>query len=112
MSHNRKAGRPRGSKACPVDVVIVQPASTCRRCGSARRVPYWNPRTHEANGTKTTWRRTRCLDCHQVRDDKTIEKIRPDELNTPPPPRQPLPPPANPADCNLLLQGNADPAAE
>ena len=74
----KKRGRPRGSKSKTVESVIVEP-SKCTKCGSSRRSNYLNKRTLDLNGlrpdgtvyTSVTWRRTKCLDCGQMRDDKT-----------------------------------------
>lgn len=74
----KKRGRPPGSKSKTVESVIVEP-SKCTKCGSSRRSNYLNKRTLDLNGlrpdgtvyTSVTWRRTKCLDCGQMRDDKT-----------------------------------------
>jgi hypothetical protein len=72
------ADPPPAKKEVPVIEVAL---SSCKSCGSTRRSQYVNRREHEYSGTtsdgrpytKVVWRRTRCLDCGQVRDDKTYE---------------------------------------
>jgi hypothetical protein len=77
----KKRGRPRGSKSKTIETVVVEP-SKCRVCGSANRSKYINKRTLDLLGqrpdgtvyTSVTWRRTKCLDCGQMRDDKTYNE--------------------------------------
>ena len=80
----RGPGRPKGSKQTVPDFVNVEP-SRCKRCGSTRRSDYYG-KTEQAfrgehNGrpfTHIVRRRTRCLDCGQLRIDRAYES-RPDE---------------------------------
>ena len=80
----RPRGRPRGTKNLQAVVITVQP-SRCPRCGSTRRSEYWGKTVQEYAGidpegrpyTHIIRRRCRCLDCGQVRIDKTYEN-RPD----------------------------------
>ncbi len=66
-----------GKKRTPIQEIAV---SRCG-CGSTRRAPYSNVRTHDCPGetpdgvaySRVVWRRTRCLDCGQARDDKSFE---------------------------------------
>ena len=75
----RRPGRPKGSTNTDADVVHVEP-SRCRRCGSTRRGDYYG-KTEQAfcgkhNGqpfTHIVRRRTKCLDCGQVRIDRAYE---------------------------------------
>ena len=76
----KKAGRPKGSANKVVDTLEVD-ASRCGRCGSTRRTKYTNHRKISISGVtrsgriydKVVWRRTKCLNCGQWRDDKTFE---------------------------------------
>jgi len=61
---------------------IVQQVAVSRcPCGSMRRAPYSNVQTLDYAGetrdgvaySQVVWRRTRCLDCGQVRVDKSFE---------------------------------------
>ena len=80
----RRPGRPKGSTNANPDVNIVEP-SRCRRCGSTRRGDYYG-KTEQAfrgehNGQPFTHivpRRTKYLDCGQLRVDRTYEN-RPEE---------------------------------
>lgn len=70
---------PSGDAAGGVPVNSVE-ISRCPKCGSPERAHYANKRVLEASGVKdgrpyarVVWRRTRCLACGQVRDDKTFE---------------------------------------
>ena len=75
----KRPGRPKGSGHPPADVITVDP-SRCRRCGSTRRSDYYG-KTEQAfrgehNGqpfTHIVRRRTRCLDCGQLRVDRAYE---------------------------------------
>lgn len=77
----RRPGRPAGSTTKEVPVATVA-TSSCAKCGSTKRSAYFNRRTIEnagrtADGTpykRIVWRRTKCLSCGQVRDDRTFEK--------------------------------------
>jgi predicted Zn-ribbon and HTH transcriptional regulator len=61
-------------------VNLVEP-SACRVCGSTDRAAYHNVRTLDFPGetpdgrkyTRVVFRRTKCLACGQVRDDKSLE---------------------------------------
>lgn len=65
-------GRPAGSKNEPCDMVEAS-VTTCRKCGSTKRTPYFpNPR-RPVNGV--VWRKCRCLECRQVRIDVYREQI-------------------------------------
>ncbi len=65
-------GRPTGSKNADVKVVVVQ-VTACPRCNSTKRAPYYNRRSLKTAGQIVVWRRTKCLECGQVRDDKHSE---------------------------------------
>lgn len=73
-----KRGRPKGSKNKSVPTIDVV-KSVCPTCGSSKRSPYFNKREKcfigvDRDGNvfeKVTWRRTKCLDCGQHRDDRT-----------------------------------------
>ena len=75
----RRPGRPKGSTNADPDVNTVEP-SRCKRCGSTRRGDYYG-KTEQAfqgvqNGlpfTHIVRRRTKCLDCGQVRIDRAYE---------------------------------------
>ena len=62
-------------------VTATMVSSHCPSCGSLQREPYHNVRTLDFAGiapdgrpfTRVVWRRTRCRDCGQARDDKTFE---------------------------------------
>jgi hypothetical protein len=62
----------------PVNIVE---RSRCKKCGSVNRAPYFNVRRLDYAGVtpdgrtykQVVWRRTRCLDCGQYRDDKSYE---------------------------------------
>ena len=69
-----RVGRPKGAKSEPADTVIIEP-SRCKRCNSAARSPYYNKTVRIIAGKRLTWRRCRCLDCHQLRVDKVIEDV-------------------------------------
>jgi hypothetical protein len=79
-------GRPLGSKNLVVDEVRLE-LTRCKKCGSANRGKYLNRRVHlwsgkDANGrpyTRIVRRRTKCLDCGQLRDD--TEYLADDERN-------------------------------
>ena len=75
-------GRPAGSKNRQVDQVDAPPPTACPKCQSTKRTAYFNPRTVEASGidqktgqvyTSVTFRRTRCCDCGQFRDDRFLQ---------------------------------------
>jgi predicted Zn-ribbon and HTH transcriptional regulator len=61
-------------------VNLVQP-SACRVCGSTDRAAYHNVRALDFPGetpdgrkySRVVFRRTKCLACGQVRDDKSLE---------------------------------------
>ena len=75
-----KKGRPKGAGNRQVDEV-ESPATACVKCGSTRRGTYFNRRTLDVAGvcfltkkpyTSIIIRRTKCLDCGQHRDDRTL----------------------------------------
>jgi len=76
---SRRPGRPKGSTNADADVITVEP-SRCKRCGSTRRGDYYG-RTEQAfqgvqDGlpfTHIVRRRTKCLDCRQLRIDRAYE---------------------------------------
>lgn len=77
MSEKNK-GRPKGSPnvAAVVDVQLSQ----CPRCESTRRSEYLDRHLQEYSGTtmgrkynRIVRRRTRCLDCGQLRIDRAFE---------------------------------------
>jgi len=84
---SRGPGRPKGSTNADADVITVEP-SRCRRCGSTRRSDYYG-KTEQAfrgehNGqpfTHIVRRRTKCLDCGQLRVDRAYEN-RPQKNNS------------------------------
>lgn len=49
--------------------------SKCPKCQSTRRAPYHNTRTLKLATKKVVWRHTKCLDCGQVRVDKSEESL-------------------------------------
>ena len=61
--------------------VDVQAPTQCPKCGGARRAPYWGRQEQKYGGTtsegrvyrRIVRRRTRCLDCGQVRIDRNYE---------------------------------------
>jgi hypothetical protein len=72
-------GRPKGSPN--VDQVVTLEASRCPKCGSTRRSEYLDRTVQEYEGltsdgrpyNRIVRRRTRCLDCEQLRIDRTLE---------------------------------------
>lgn len=67
----KRRGRPRGAKT-ERPPVVEHELTTCPRCSSTNRSAYFNHREHVIDGKRHVWRRTRCEDCGQLRDDKTI----------------------------------------
>jgi predicted Zn-ribbon and HTH transcriptional regulator len=76
----KSKGRPKGSPNREIDQVDA-PASTCPKCGSTKRGPYFNRRdlpyagTCQATGqvyTSIVIRRCECSDCGQFRDDRQL----------------------------------------
>jgi hypothetical protein len=76
------AGRPHGSRPeMDPPVVEAQPPSACPSCGGTRRSEYWGKHIQDYAGLRPDGRpyrvivrrRARCLDCGQVRIDKTYE---------------------------------------
>lgn len=65
------------TRSAAMPIVDAEP-TRCPRCGSAERDGYHNVRTQDYGGTtpdgrtyqRTTWRRTRCRGCGQVRIDR------------------------------------------
>ena len=79
-----KKGRPKGAKnGHPDHVDAGLEVTRCRQCGSERRSEYHNKREEDVGGlekdgvayNRVTWRRTKCLDCGQVRDDITRDFV-------------------------------------
>lgn len=77
----KDAGRPEGSKNKSYDQATANP-SRCRPCGSTERAPYMgSPVEHKITGvdlqghhyTHVVFRRTKCLNCGQVRTDRSYE---------------------------------------
>lgn len=73
-------GRPKGSANRDVELVDA-PVSTCFKCGSTQRGPYFNKRVLDVAGkcfltqkhyTSIIIRRCECLDCGQFRDDRQL----------------------------------------
>lgn len=82
-TESKTAGRPRGSRTQPRDVVPVQP-SRCKRCGSTEREPYSQTTTRNIRGRNletgalynvVKWSRTRCKSCGQARVDQVFELV-------------------------------------
>lgn len=79
----KKAGRPAGRRNHVVAHATAQ-VTRCPKCGSTERLPYWLKREKAIAGvdaagqpfTHVVWRRTRCADCGQVRDDRHVENRR------------------------------------
>ena len=76
---SRGPGRPKGSTNADADVITVEP-SRCKRCGSTRRGDYYGKTEQAFQGvqdglpfTHIVRRRTKCLDCGQVRIDRAYE---------------------------------------
>lgn len=46
--------------------------SRCRKCSSTRRSDYTSTRTVKANGCTVIFQTCRCLECGQVRTDKSV----------------------------------------
>jgi len=89
-----RRGRPKGAKTEARPTVEVG-ISKCRACGCTDRSAYTNIRTANISGSHPTfglyttivWKRCRCLQCGQARDDKVY--LRPtgdDQQLTPPDP--------------------------
>lgn len=80
-TQQKTPGRPAGSPNEQA-VQTTVPISRCPKCGSTERVPYYNRRERAISGvtpdghpyTHVVWRRTRCENCGQVRDDRTYEQ--------------------------------------
>lgn len=79
-AEQRGRGRPKGSANREVDVVD-SPVTSCQKCGGTRRAPYFNLRMIPTTGidrvtgqvyVAVEYRRTKCLDCGQHRDDRTL----------------------------------------
>ena len=78
-SKRSRAGRPAGAatnKKAPVDGAKTR----CQSCGSTEREPYFGTIEHSIEGirdgqpyTHVVWRRTRCRDCSQIRQDRFFE---------------------------------------
>lgn len=73
-----RKGRPRGAANAQVEQADGQ-LTSCGKCGSTKREPYFNRRdvdvagVHAVTGrpyTQIVIRRTRCGDCGQARDDR------------------------------------------
>ena len=79
----RKRGRPAGAKTGNYEAAETV-ATQCPKCGSSNRTPYFGTVEREIDGMKdgqtfthVVWRRTKCVDCGQLRQDRTYEN-RPD----------------------------------
>ena len=72
-------GRPKGSPN--VQAVVDVELSRCPTCGSTRRSEYLDRQVQQHSGVRSDGthynrivrRRTRCLDCAQMRIDRTLE---------------------------------------
>ena len=77
---NKTAGRPAGQPNHEVAHATAV-VTACPKCGSTEREPYYNRRElrcdiAQRSGeqfTHVVWRRTKCLACGQVRDDRHLE---------------------------------------
>jgi len=85
----RARGRPKGSTNAEADVITVEP-SRCRRCGSTRRSEYYGKAEQAFHGVHNgrlfahiARRRTKRVDCGQLRIDRTYEN-RPRRNNSDP----------------------------
>lgn len=75
-SSGKRRGRPAGSRNEVPAVIVIEP-SRCPACGSLSRSEYWGRSVEKYDGMhngrrfrKIIRRRTRCLDCGQLRIDK------------------------------------------
>ena len=74
----KKRGRPKGKGNAQVQTVDVR-LSRCNKGGSTERSKYYQKRELALTGinqdgeiyNRVIWRRTRCLECDQIRDDRT-----------------------------------------
>jgi hypothetical protein len=81
QSEKRNVEAPPAPQKSAEKITCVLPLSCCPSCGSAKREDYHNVRRLPFGGitpdgrayTHVIWRRTRCLDCGQARDDKSFE---------------------------------------
>lgn len=78
----RRPAKKKGVEEKPFTTHIerYEPRTTCSKCGSAKRSEYFNARevayAGEIDGfayTHIVTRRTRCLKCSQVREDRSYE---------------------------------------
>lgn len=74
-----KAGRPTGAKTNKAPPVTGE-KTRCPACGSTDRDPYFATVEHAIEGirdgrphTHIVWRRTKCRDCGQIRQDRCYE---------------------------------------
>ena len=82
-TRGKRKGRPPGATNKTIRTVTLE-RTTCPRCGSVERVPYYNIRRSRIAGHTLagriyegiTWRRTRCTDCDQHRDDREFHYIK------------------------------------
>ena len=77
----KKPGRKPGTPNREYDQVVTYPGR-CKRCGSTNRSPYFGDKIeHAVTGIDpagnpydtVVWRRTKCLDCGQVRKEMSYE---------------------------------------
>ena len=74
-----RPGRPKGSKGGTIETITVEP-SRCPLCGSTRRSDYYGKTEQAFRGehhgqpfTHIVRRRTKCLNCGQLRVDRFYE---------------------------------------
>ena len=83
QTRTKRKGRPLGATNKSIRTVNLE-RTTCPRCGSVERVAYYNIRRSNITGHTLagkiyegiTWRRTRCTDCNQHRDDREFHYIK------------------------------------
>lgn len=73
------SGRPAGSKTVKLPPVTGE-KTRCQACSSTEREPYWATIEHPIDGVKdgkpythVVWRRTKCRNCGQHRQDRFFE---------------------------------------
>ena len=82
---SKPAAKPKKPRSRNVPVVQAE-VTACGACGSTDRQPYFNVRERAIAGvrdgkpfTHVLWKRTRCTNCGQIRDDRSYEN----RLNAP-----------------------------
>ncbi len=70
MAKKAKQGRPVGSKNRTYDESEAT-VTTCKKCGSTNRGPYYGKNEQVHDGKLIIRRRTVCQDCGQFRIDRT-----------------------------------------